>query len=81
MNREGLFFPLFVRQSVLPFSQNTNPQTPAVKLQFIVLTFGFGSISQSQMGLHKVQSSEECCKLLSQVKLKKLKGEGKKALR
>lgn len=63
-----------------PFSQNTNPQTPAVKLQFIVLTFGFGSVSQSQMGLHKVQSSEECCKLLSQVKLKKLKGEEKNLL-
>lgn len=26
------------------------------------------------MGLHKVQSSEECCKLSSQVKFKKSKG-------
>lgn len=70
-------FPSVGSRAPFPFLQNTNPQTPAVKLQSRALTFGFGSILHAQMGLHKVQSSEECCKLSSQVKLKKLKGEEK----
>lgn len=74
---EMICFPHCGGRAPFPFPRNTNPQTPAVKPQPRALTFGFGSILHAQMGLHKVQSCEECCKLLSQVKFKKWKGEKK----
>lgn len=62
-------FPSVRDRDCFPFPKPQTLKTPAVKLQYRALTFGFGSILHTQMGLRKVQSSEECCKLLSQVKI------------
>lgn len=76
--KKRFVFPSVGGRVPFPFFQNTNPQTSSVKLQSRALTFGFGSILHAQMGLHKVQSSEECCKLSSQVKFKNSTGEKKR---